>query len=555
MMNEHFWLALAFAAAFTSLFAMLGFNRPSWLRTYTTAARYVEAAVVHMCAYVLLMALVCAVLNALKVRLGLDDRGTIAVEIALFVALVVRGLPWTASRIRAWAHRVAGTPAAGHAYAAALANAGFEPPEQARAQALQILRSRGIDVTQDGLPPARPVLQTAQELTALFVQLRDWEQDRRFRSFLVETGNDFHRLRQGFDRVLLQAARSLATIQKIATLHQLVVAEREADHGHREASTLVKTIVERIAYDMCEELHQFHREAKEFAARGVMASCWTSRSRSSALARLGFQPGDYEPRRSYGMVVLNLALLLFFACWIFVVLRGSSSTGNLDVGVQILLVTLLVASSIGLAAYPIRHWAIANAGIRRRTPVLFVVGTGVAAVLVSIVLSVVVGAVLVGGREGAGVALRATVFMLHSMAMTSMAIAWLAQDHRWGHERDEDHRRVFDGAAFAAVWMVSTVVWASLVSSAGVTGALGLSPQPLTGMDILFDLLFAVVIGGPIGYFLPSSVRRPAPPRIDAFTAPEDEQLVLAEVARLAARSRRREERMPDAEESFPAAT
>ena len=69
-----FWLAeLPFALAMTALFAVVGFNAPSWSRSFTSAARYRSALAAHVTLYVLLFLVTFALLSNLPANSALES--------------------------------------------------------------------------------------------------------------------------------------------------------------------------------------------------------------------------------------------------------------------------------------------------------------------------------------------------------------------------------------------------------------------------------------------------------------------------------------------------
>lgn len=532
---DDFWIFLAVAALVTSVLAGVGFNRPSWLRTYTTAVRYYDAMLVLMFLYVLAMLLVAVPVYGLRNWIDMDEPAETAVACGFLFALLVRAMPWSARRMHEWTRQFAGMPATGRAFAAALAEENMQPPASVEQEIAATLLSRGIDLRQDWLPPVRPVHVALRQATGLFLQLRGWEKGRCAR-FLGEARNDFDALRQQFDRLLLRVATALNNIDKVGKLHHLA-AQAQASQVPLpgQADALVKAVVDSTACDLREDVRQFYRDACLFAVRGVMATYWTPWGRRAALRRLGFEKADQEPRRGYGMAVFQSLLLFFFACWGFVTMGpdNPAGMGNLGEGGTILLSTVLVLASITLAVLPKRRWAFANAGLRRKAPVGFIVFAGLAMLPLGALLAMLVGGLLIGGVDGHFTGLRASIVMLPSVVLMTMATAWLVQDHRWGSAPDW-RKRCQDAAVFSGTWVVGTLVWAAMRDSPAVAQWSSLPLQPFLGIRTVSALVFAVTLGSIIGFAVPHLARTPAPRAIKS-TAPEERAQLLAEVARIEA--------------------
>jgi hypothetical protein len=526
-MNEHFWISLLGAVVCIGAASIFGFNSPSWLRTYTTAARYYYAMAVHMALYVVLMLLVFAPVNVLWRQLGDDPDGTGSLSLAFMVALLVRIVPWFARRMREKGHQLAGIPQTGRRFAAALAEAELQPGEAVLSQAHRTLASRGIDLRRDWLPPVRPVHRQVEQVTALFLQLRGWEDRPAFGAFLAEARNDYDTLRQRFDRLLMRVARSLSNIERVATMRHLAGPR---DDG--ELDTLAKATVDNAVSDLCEDIKHFQHDACLFAARGVMASRWTRSGRTRVLAGLGFPGEHYEPGPGYGLILFQCLLLLYLGCGMYI-LMTPDTPGVLSDAAGLLLATLQLTFAIGAAIVPKQHWGFANSGILRRTPVAFVAGAGLAAAVVGVLLNVTWSFALLEEAAQRVRHLKEGALYLHALFLTAAAMAWLAQDHRWSGVEGLRRQRRLDAAVFAGTWSFNSLVWAGLVASEGVATWAGLESRPFL-LTAIASVLFSLALGGIVGYFVPSAVRTPLP-RVVFTTDRTDLALLQAELERCAA--------------------
>lgn len=533
-MNELWIVSVVFALTTTALLAWVGFNRPSWTRTYTTAARYRIAVAAHVALYIVVLLVVYAILRRVAAAYEAVDpevRSSL-MWLALVITVCLRSVVPLSSRWRAWFHRMAGIPHQAGRFAKFLAETELEANEAVKAQAQAMLLSRGVDAEHDWLPLAQPMHRNLLKATQLFIQMRTWADDSRFSGFAHEAKNELDHLRQRFDRLSFQVSRTLASIERLGELKHLF-SERSAErpgiagaHGDagsadrldREFDDHLRRLAGDMIADACEDVSLFYREACILAARGVMATEATRKGRDRAIVRLGFKPKQREARSPFG-VLLNAAVLLYVGLWIFfLILPAEAPTAGapqdpVSLGQRIAIITVNVLGALAIAIVPKRHWGFANAGLHQKTPVEFVVAAGVFAVLFSISVNLAAGALLYGGWDGAWRRLIEGSAYLHSAFLTAATVAWLVQDHRWLGAKSARERHLRDAATFGSVWFVSSLMAQLILSRAGM--------DTFLQWQTLAIAIGGFVFGAVMGYAIPESVRderlrRPGP----AFALP-----------------------------------
>ncbi|CAG1016561.1 hypothetical protein BURC_01392 [Burkholderiaceae bacterium] len=537
-MNELWIVSVVFALTTTALLAWVGFNRPSWTRTYTTAVRYRFAVVAHIALYIVFLLVVYALLRRVAVAYEAVDPAlrSSLMWLALVITACVRSVVPLSSRWRAWFHRMAGIPHQAGRFAKFLAETELEADEEIRTQAQAMLLSRGVDAEHDWLPLAQPMHRNLLKATQLFIQLRTWTDDSRYSGFAHEVKNELDHLRQRFDRLSFQVSRTLASIERLGELKRLF-SERSAerpgtvgedgdaasDRLDREFDDHLRRLAGDMIADACEDVSLFYREACMLAARGVMATEATRKGRDRAIARLGFKPRQREARSPFG-VLLNAAVLLYVGLWIFFLILpaeaptvGGAGAGEpqdpVSLGQRIAIITVNVLGALAIAIVPKRRWGFANAGLHQKTPVAFVVAAGTCAVLFAMLVNLAAGALLHGGWDGALRRLFEGAPYLHSAFLTAAAVAWLVQDHRWLGAKSARERHLRDAATFGSVWFVSSLM-AQLILS-------GASMDAFMQWQTLAFATGGFVFGAVMGYAIPESVRderlrRPGP----AFALP-----------------------------------
>lgn len=520
---------LAAAAVIVSMMAVIGFNQPSWCRTYTTEFRYRSAMVLHAMTYVVALLVVASVLR--RGGLGADD----ATSVALLAMVVLRAAPPVSDRLRAWAHRVAGSPDIGRRFARALAEARSDESPAALQETTAFLLSRGIDLRHDWVAPLQPVRELLGKTTLAFLRLRAWEDDRSFASFLAEARNDFDHLRQRFDRLNLRVARALANIERLGEVSLLASRAGAAtqEGAEQRMDELLRRLLDDTVADLCEDLARFHHDVCLLAARGVLSTRPTQQRRALAVRQLGFLDAAGEPPEGYGLLLLQLMLFIYGGCWLFLKIVPTPS-GSIGHASLLVLYTIISAVSFGVAVVPKTQWGFANSGLLGKTPVQFVIGAGVFALVVAVLLMAAAGAVFRHGWPGAARLLQENAVYLPTASFaTASAMAWLVQDHRWGGIEQADRRRWLDAAVLAGVWVAGSLFSRLLLDSSAVTGWLNIRHEPLLQPMTFSTLALSAAMGAAIGWFGVSKFRRPRR-QLKLTTEPEAVALLAREVRRAA---------------------
>jgi hypothetical protein len=501
MTEEDLAFQFALACLLCAAAAAIGFNRPSWARSYTTAARYWIAFLLHVVLYLVVYLAAFIVLRQLFVRgFGLPSRETILPATWLaFVAVFVWRI--ASSRPQTWLHEHASIPRCAHRFATALANRELKPAAAIEAQARSALLSRGIDVDADWLPLARPTNRSLLQATMLFLQIREWETDRRLARFAMEARNELDSLRRRFDRLSFRVARSLASIERLGqVVHLHQHSDAPGSEEAQQADALTRKIVTDLLADCCEDIRNFHECSCQLAARAALCTRYTEKGRDAFIRKLGFE-SHRESRAQDYFFLATTAILLYAGLWLFFqILPPVFRNGDLDPRERVLVVSLIVFGSLLIAIVPKLHWGFANAGLRRRTPIGFVLGAGICAIAFALLVHFAAGALLIGGLEGALGRMRLGSSWLLSTFLTASVMAWLVQDHRWRRAHSPLDRRVLDGLTLGVAWIVG--------SCAGKLIQARLLQIDVDAQALLFPALGSFVIGALIAFIAAESARR-----------------------------------------------
>lgn len=512
------WLAsIMLTAVVVAVFAGLGFNRPSWVRSFTSPSRYRVAASAYIVVCLALMTLVYLVL---LVAMWMPSR-TWAWSIgAQWAAMVLTlGLQSTAvwhNGPRSWLQRLAGIPQEAYGLAKQLADSACVVAPVLQEEVRTLLLSRGIDSDRDWLPLAQPAHRLLVQMTALFLQVRDWERQPAFRVFCMEAKHDLNTMRQRFDRLTFRVSRAFESIEKLGEMRHLVgvqcgLAPRTLAPGQAGAlgdgerdddiDSLMRRLVSQMIADICEDIVIFHRDVCLITARGLLMTSRNHKQLDAAACGLGLHLDQPRPKRGYGALALTM-LALYFGISVQSAQLASSGV-EMSASMRAFLITVNVSAALVFAIVPKMHWGFANSGLMRKTPFGFVLGAGVAAALFAAGVNMVVGAIQYGGWSGAMTRLVRGAIYLHMPFLTAFTMAWLVQDHRWGDVGSGRMRRGLDGLVLSAVWLPAWWCARMLRVLVVQSGAW----QDLLTQQALFSGMTWALMGAAIGYLLPESVR------------------------------------------------
>ena len=479
MFDPFFFISLLLVFLTCAFCTAIGFNRPSWSRSYTTAVRYRVALAAHITLYLLLMLIIYAVLRRLLVvytGFGKDANQSLEAALVWFALVITLSVRAVSTRPRAWLQRMAGIPAYAKSEAALLADGKLFARAAIVEQARGTLLSRGIDTESDWLPPAQPAHRLLLRATALFVQIREWEDLPRFAKFVREAKHDLDLQRRRFDRLSIRISRTLASIERLGEVRVRFSQEADPNASLAEVDALIKKIVGDLITDSCEDIGAFYDDACLLTVRGAMTTESTRKGRRALIRHLGFLETTSPEPQGYGILAAT-GLLLYVGMWLFFLILPVQAA-DIDIKALIAIISLVVFGSISIAVVPKLRWGFANTGLHDRTPIVFVLGAGVGAMLFAAVVQLAAGALLIGGIHGALERLQFSSPWLLSVFGTGATMAWLVQDTRWLDTRSPRIRRCKDAAILGSVWVLGTLAgkWLDLQINHHAIDALSLLP-------------------------------------------------------------------------------
>jgi hypothetical protein len=500
MIDASQWVNIAVVCAIMALFAGIGFNRPSWSRSFTTAASYYTAQVAYIIGYLVLLLIVYRILLAIHGWRGstdtADHASLLSARLALGLTLVIHYMRSLGGRLRGWVHGLADIPGCAQRLSNRLLNAEFNTAVVGN-EARALLMARGVDVGTDWLP----IVQSAQKqllvATALFIQLRKWEATPGCARFALEARNDIDLLRRRFDRMSFRVSRTLASIERLGELrHLFATPAGDAQAVSAKADDLLRKIVGDLIAESCDDIGLFYGDACLMAARGALAMKSTREGRDRLMSDLGFVLDRNTGVGLLGFLVRASMLLILGLTLFFLVLPAP----KVSIGPKaiFMVIALNVFGALAIAIVPKLRWGFANSGLWRKTPVSFVLGAALGAAVFATLVNLCTGALLLGGVDGALDRLREGSLALPALMITAGTVAWLVQDHRWYRAPSEQRRRLYDAATWGAAWLVASIVsWPLQVATQDAS----------FGAQTIGTWLAALLFGGVLGYAVPESIR------------------------------------------------
>lgn len=474
---------LYYALLLCAALATAMFDRPTSGRSYTTLLRYGVALILHVAFHLWILLLAYVFLWRIGLLAGWSH--VTAAWIALAVATAALILPQPSTWLRNSLHRLADIPAMAFRTTDSLADAEVEAKDDVQIEARTTLDALGISRDYAWLPPAQSLYDQLFRATCLFMQLRRWDGDGRYRSFLEEANNDMFRLRQRFDAMSIGASRTLISLERLGLVkHEFAIHSPDS----HDIDGILRSLVSDSIADACEDVSRFHREACLLATRGVLATKATSHGRLRSFHQLGFgQLKDAPPNRYFALSVA--AAVLFVGIWLMFLLAPVPPRDLMPFQLQsLIMVSQLGAIAIALA--PKHYFAFATGGLHIRTPWAFIISAGFIAVLFAVFVNISFGFVLKGTWEGVKTRLEIGAPYLGFAMLTSIATAWLMRDECWWRRSSQWVRRALDALVFGIGWLIAGLI---AFAAEALTGGSDEAGSLLTRLPVMF--LFGAAMG------------------------------------------------------------
>jgi len=502
------------------ILASVSFGRyrgPSWVRSYTSAARFYSGMVIYLLSQVfILYVFSAAALSIEALSAFFTTRGVEQSELRFLTPIVFAGLlAWVlplipqGRRLVLWqrnaCRRIAGSPAEAYALSRQLAEAEFVAGEELETTVRSVLVRRGWDPDQTWLPVGQPVQELWFKTSLLFELLREWESEPRYAQFIDDTETEFDIIRKRYDQLSMKVVRTFQTIERFGTV--LGELSRYSDNeatltGDKQAAAArlveskseLRAGIADILSDVRLDIEFLYENICLLIARAVLTNQKTAGGRFWRLRNAGFllekavgTPAWIFPA-TFGLVIG--VFFLSFAVF------GTGTSGNYvrTASIIVMIGTMQVVALV-VAILPKQYLGFANIDINGRTPFDFILGTGIATFILALPISLLFRSFIYLNLGEAFDNMVAKLPWLVMPCATAMTIAYLIQDNRWHSIRSELTRRVLDALSMTLALSLAFVIVKVLFSLMGVS------------YPSLDRIVIAMVLGFVIGFLVPHYIR------------------------------------------------
>jgi hypothetical protein len=373
-----------------------------------------------------------------------------------------------------------------------------------------VLAARGIVLDSDWPADVKSAQKELLSATELFLQIRQWDNEPRAAEFALEAKQSIDLLRNRFDRLSFRVSRVLESIERLGAVRHLYCQHAAESTADRPLDGLLRKLVNDLIDEVFEDIRAFHADACLLTARATLAMRLTRHGRDSLLAALGFRLQPKEGGNTLYLLAV-FAVFVVVSLWTFLHFV-SSSADSVPSDASFLIIALNIFAAISVAVIPKRHWGFANSGLWQKTPVWFVFGAGVCAMIFAVVVYLGVGASLYGSERASDILKARWPFLPFAFANAAVT-AWLIQDHRWHRVPSTVWRRVLDSVTWGAVLTVAFIASVSMKIAAVSLELVAGSGTPPPGDPLWVTLGTVFLFGAGYGLFIPESVRAMEAPR------------------------------------------
>jgi hypothetical protein len=497
------------------------FKGPSWVRSYTTAARYCAGLIVYLLSQALMLyVLSAAALSIESVTRLFTESGLTLSELkfltpiffAVLLAWVLLLIPQCRQFARWLRHacrRIARSPVEASHLSSVIADADFAPSSELEMTVHSVLVRRGWESNQNWLPVAQPVQELWFKTSLLYQLLRDWESKRKYARFVEDARPEFDLLRKRYDQLSMKIVRTFRTIEGFGTVlaalsqnpGEQTGSSEEGDPAPSpgtEPATTLRTSITDILADVRIDIEFLYEYVCLLIARGVLTNEKTENGRFWRLRDFGFLLE--KPSGTPAWIFPAAFGVVFCVMFLTYAVLGTGQTGEsaLSKAPMIVMIGTMQVVALIVAIVPKQYTGFANIDIDGRTPIKFVLVAGVAAFVLASPVSLLFRSFITLSLGAAFEGMLSSMPWMVMPAATAMATAYLIQDNRWHSIRSEFGRRILD-AAFTGI-------------------SLGLAAAVVRGLFMLMESVFvpdtnrifvAMFLGVIIGLLVPHSVRDP----------------------------------------------
>jgi len=277
------------------------------------------------------------------------------------------------ARLRKFLHRLAAIPYEAIRLSKEIQHADYQIPASLRSSLSNTLEEQGFSQAEIDLDATDLVTQKWNNISALILQLRDWESASQFTGFVQDRSGQYERIKEHYKRLTTMA-------------HNAFALDRQANE--QPELDALRDAANKFRHNLQNEENAIFSEICDFISHGILKTCFRFGSRTNTLEKMGFQ--NLVCKRGIGLSVNHtislFGLLLGLVLINFIMFRPP------DAGVEriLLMITMIVSiysAAVICAVFPKQHWAFFQYNETSYYPGAGYVVSGLLAVIASLGIS------------------------------------------------------------------------------------------------------------------------------------------------------------------------
>lgn len=494
---------LAIGAIFVLISASSRFNTPPTNRSSTTALRYHTASLCYLLlGMALYFGLYCfpPIVEAVSTEMGFFKAGAKSLEaistaplIALLLTLLVDRIPPLADAdnwVREHLQKMAAIPYEARRLAADLRKSRHSISPSLQEAVMRRLVGLGFHADDVLFDDSTSLKHLWTKVSALMIQLEEWEGDRKFGSFLARHEGELGDLKRQW--------RQLAP--KVRLLYGIAPGDAVAS-GDR--------LMLLVQDELTEQSSALLAGIYSLVSRGLLQCGTTNGARALSLASLGFDIRTVNPKPKLTLdhfMTLSMVILGALLPGITIVYRFTGARIG-ELLNQSLMVSTIYCAAVICAVYPKDHWKFARRSQHNLRPMSFYLTAGLLATAASLVIRFVFQLMLYHLPKEA--LLRSQLGFPWSVCafVAAFMVAWMIDDEPTSRMPPARLRWIeaLAGGSSLALASPLVVTWlAQVTHHIESAGQMHLPPPP----PLPLALVSSFSIGFVIGYLVPTWYRQ-----------------------------------------------
>jgi hypothetical protein len=492
--SEDLWVG----GLFVLVSAVDRFNTPHTNRSSTTIVRFYMAEICYI-AVGLASYLLLANFPEVASTFDKDTAGELGqylsqpMLVALFLTVLLPKIPVLSDVdewIRKQLQKMGSIPYEARRLSAELRRAEFQVPHQRQAE----IRKKMLD---DGFAPEDVRFEDQQsseyfwtKISALILQLEEWESDRRFVGFMARFGTEFEDLKARYRR-LSRKAKSCFRLARSLSLESGAIVQADE-------------MVLQYQNDFMEQCTDLFRRTCDFISRGLLQCGPTYSARAAKLVALGFHVRQVQPPLTLNQLMLIFGFVGVFILGGFVFMPASGKASFEDLLARTVMISVLYSAAVTCAVYPKEAWHFARRDPNDVRPIVFYFVAGAMAVAIGAIVSLLFNSLIFRSFTEALQRLTGFSYPWLTIAFVTAFTTAALIDDKPTERLPRKNLRLLEATAHALALAIAGCIahlWiGQLIQAAGPANAYAPS-------DLIWVILRSTLAGLVIGYCVPTWYR------------------------------------------------